>query len=181
MIKLSSIAGHFKTITAHRHAVIRHCFTQGFCAADCCTIYRNILLQNLFPVCVTTAAHAARTRRNAACSDTAAHGCTTREETATISNTGRIMTPSGRCVKPVKMPIVFVAEMFCDRVAASKIYQGKNYTDSHPLEYFQSGKKNRFIHPETSDLIESWLIMLKEKGEAETLRHIRLCVKNGRY
>ena len=89
--------------------------------------------------------------------------------------------PARRCVKPVKMPIVFVAEMFCDRVAASKIYQGKNYTDSHPLEYFQSGKKNRFIHPETSDLIESWLIMLKEKGEAETLRHIRLCVKNGRY
>ena len=71
---------------------------------------------------------------------------------------------------PVKMPIVFVAEMFCDRVAASKIYQGKSYTDSHPLEYFLRGKENRFIHPETSDLIESWLVMLKEKGEAETLR-----------
>lgn len=81
--------------------------------------------------------------------------------------------PKEKRVMPVKMPIVFVKEMFCDRVAASKIYQGENYTETHPIEYFRRGKKNRFIHPETSDLIESWLLMLSEKGEKETFRHIR--------
>ena len=81
--------------------------------------------------------------------------------------------PKTKRVEPVKMPIVFVKEMFCDRLAASKIYQGKNYTDSHPIEYFRRGRANRSIHPETSELLESWLVMLAEKGEKETFRHIR--------
>ena len=79
--------------------------------------------------------------------------------------------------KSVKMPIKYVKEMFCDRVAASKIYQGKNYNEAHPYEYFMRAKAKRFIHPETSDLLESWLLMLKEKGEAYTLRHIKGVVK----
>lgn len=72
------------------------------------------------------------------------------------------------------MPIKYVKEMFCDRVAASKIYQGENYTDSHPLEYFMSGKANRIlIHPETSDLLEGWLKTLAERGEEETFKIIK--------
>ena len=82
---------------------------------------------------------------------------------------------------PVKMPINFVAEMFCDRVAASKIYQGENYTDSYPYEYFKRGKATRVIHQETSDLLEEWLLMLKESGEEKTLRHIKECLKKGNY
>lgn len=74
---------------------------------------------------------------------------------------------------PVKMPLKYVKEMFCDRVAASKIYMKENYTDSSPLEYFLRAKKNRFINQETSDLTESLLVMLKEKGEKETFRYIR--------
>ncbi len=74
---------------------------------------------------------------------------------------------------PVKMPLKYVKEMFCDRVAASKIYMKENYTDASSLEYFLRAKKNRFINQETSDLIESLLVMLKEKGEKETFRYIR--------
>ncbi len=87
--------------------------------------------------------------------------------------------PATRTIQPVKMPVRYVAEMFCDRVGASKVYQGKNYTDSHPLEYFVRGKSTRFIHPETSALIESWLVMLKEKGEEYTLAYIKNFVKKG--
>ena len=71
------------------------------------------------------------------------------------------------------MPWRYVVEMFCDRVAASKIYQGKNYTDSHPIEYFLKSKETRFIHPDTSDEIEELLLMLKEKGEKETFKFIK--------
>ncbi len=80
-------------------------------------------------------------------------------------------------ITPIKMPIVFVKEMFCDRVAASKVYQGKNYTNEHPLAYFEGGKGRRKIHPETSALLESWLIMLRDKGEDETFRHIKSVTK----
>ncbi len=34
------------------------------------------------------------------------------------------------------MPEKYVVEMFCDRVAASKNYNGDKYTDSFPLEYY---------------------------------------------
>lgn len=81
--------------------------------------------------------------------------------------------PETKVISPVEMPLVFVKEMFCDRVAASKIYQMKNYSNSHPLEYFLKAKGRRVIHPATSDLLESWLVMLSEKGEKETFRHIK--------
>ena len=84
-------------------------------------------------------------------------------------------------MEPVKMPIRYVAEMFCDRVAASKIYRGKEYTDSHPLEYFLAGKSRRRIHPATSDLLEGWLRMLADEGEDATFAHVRQAVKKGDY
>ncbi len=74
---------------------------------------------------------------------------------------------------PVKMPAVFVAEMFCDRVAASKTYMGERYTDSSPLEYFLNAKGRRIIHPETSELIESWLRLLSTDGEKAAFSQIR--------
>ena len=80
-----------------------------------------------------------------------------------------------RMMSPVKMPLVFVKEMFCDRVAASKIYQGKNYSPAHPIEYFRRGKANRAIHPETAALLESWLIILAEEGETSAFRAIKNC------
>ena len=82
--------------------------------------------------------------------------------------------------QPVKMPVVFVAEMFCDRMAASKTYLKNNYTDSSPLQYFLKGKKRRIIHPETSDLLESWLTILAEQGEKAAFSEIRKAVKKSR-
>ncbi len=81
--------------------------------------------------------------------------------------------PVFRKISPVKMEYIYILEMFCDRVAASKVYQGKNYTDSHPIEYFMSGKPNRMIHQATSDAIESLLVMLSEKGEKYTFDYIK--------
>ena len=76
-------------------------------------------------------------------------------------------------MEPVKMPAKYLKEMFCDRVAASKNYQGKNYTEEHPLQYFENAKARIQIHPETGAELEKLLIMLKEKGEDETFRYLR--------
>ena len=74
---------------------------------------------------------------------------------------------------PVKMPLKYVKEMFCDRLAASKVYMKDKYTDSHPLEYFRAGKAKTTAHPETMAILESWLVMLAENGEEETFKYIR--------
>ena len=86
--------------------------------------------------------------------------------------------PPTKLVQPVKMPLRYVVEMFCDRVAASKIYQGEKYTDDAPLEYFLKAKQRRVIHPETSDLIEKLLRMLAEKGENATFAYIRNMIRS---
>jgi len=83
-------------------------------------------------------------------------------------------------VEPVEMPLRYVAEMFCDRVAASKIYNGSNYTDRHPLEYFLRGDKKRQIHPATSQLLEQWLQILFDHGEAAAFAAIRTALREAR-
>ncbi len=83
------------------------------------------------------------------------------------------VNPKTRRYEPVKMPIKYFKEMFCDRVAASKIYQGKNYTDAHPFNYFDRGNARLYLHPETAALLEKCLIMLRDKGEKETFRFVK--------
>ena len=57
--------------------------------------------------------------------------------------------PKTKKVEPVEMPYRYVAEMFCDRVAASKIYNGDSYKDTDGIEYFLRGKARRVIHSKT--------------------------------
>lgn len=78
-----------------------------------------------------------------------------------------------RNVEPVKMPVKYVKEMFCDRVAASKTYHKNEYTDSEPLKYYNLKKNHRDIHPETAALLSELLEMLSEKGEKETFAFMR--------
>ena len=57
--------------------------------------------------------------------------------------------------------------MFCDRVAASMIYQKEKYTDSSALEYYEKALKIFNVklgkeHPNTKD-IEKDVYNLKQK------------------
>ena len=72
-----------------------------------------------------------------------------------------------------KMPTNYVIEMFCDRVAASKIYNGSNYKDRDSLNYFGRVKGKHRMHENTEKLLEELLTMLSEKGEEETFAYIR--------
>ena len=75
----------------------------------------------------------------------------------------------------LKMPVKYVVEMFVDRIAASKTYQGENYMDSHPLEYYEKGaaRLGKMIHPETARLLHSLLRMLADEGKEKTFYYIR--------
>lgn len=71
------------------------------------------------------------------------------------------------------MPDRYIIEMFCDRVAASKIYNGKKYTDRDALDYFEKGKGHYVMHPHTYRMLYGLLKMLAVKGEDYTFRYIR--------
>ena len=74
---------------------------------------------------------------------------------------------------PIKMPIKYLKEMFADRVAASKIYQGKKYTEDYPLDYLLTHRGKEMLHPESFEKLKEWLTLLKDKGEKETCKIIR--------
>ena len=78
----------------------------------------------------------------------------------------------------VKMPLNYVLEMVCDRIAASKVYNGEGYTDATPWEYYQARAEAPRIHPETRALLEKLLQMLKDEGEFRTLGYMRWLMKH---
>ena len=72
-----------------------------------------------------------------------------------------------------KMPKKYVAEMFCDRVAASKTYRGSAYRDSDPYDYYMRSVGHYMIHPNTAALLLDMLTVLKDQGEDAAFRHIK--------
>ena len=71
------------------------------------------------------------------------------------------------------MPLRYVCEMVCDRVAASRIYMGDRYTDACPWEYYERSRDHYMLHPETRALLEELLLMVKEKGHKRTFAYMR--------
>ncbi|MBQ8057986.1 MAG: catalase [Ruminococcus sp.] len=180
---MSKALQHFKTITKHRHEVIKNCKKAG--------ILWQGLFHDLSKYSPTEFLQGAKYYQG-----TRSPNDKAREELgyskAWMHHMGRNKhhfeywrdySPKHKgFMKPVKMPLNYVVEMFCDRVAASKIYQGEKYTDSSAYDYFMAAKHRRvdMINEETSDTLEGLLFMLKEEGEEKTFSHIRKLIKEFR-
>jgi len=72
-----------------------------------------------------------------------------------------------------RIPERYVVECFCDRVAASKVYMGERYTQASPWEYYCRSQDHYLLHPETRELLERLLVMLRDEGEDAVYRYIR--------
>jgi len=82
----------------------------------------------------------------------------------------------GSILAGMRMPDRYVVEMFMDRIAASRNYQGSKYTDQSPLEYYKKGRAAELMHPAARALLERLLRMLAEKGQDVTFCYIRRVV-----
>lgn len=164
---------HFKTITGHRHKVISNCFKAGI-------IKRGLLhdLSKYSPVEFIAGARNYQGTRSPNDGEREKYGYSK----AWLHHKGRNRhhfeywtdyNLKKHRVEPVKMPLVFVIEMFCDRVAASKIYLGDSYTNKSPLEYYINRGDYKRLHPKTAALLGRLLVMLAKKGEKYTFAYIR--------
>lgn len=174
------IIKHFMTVSRHRHAVIRHCAKAGI-------LYRGLLhdLSKYSPVEFINGAKYWQGTRSPNSREREVKGYSE----AWLHHKGRNRhhfeywcdyNPVKKAVCPVKMPLIYVAEMFCDRVAACKIYRGKDYRDSDSLDYFQNSKGHLSIHPETGAFLEKLLKMLSENGEDETFAYLKNYLRNNK-
>lgn len=170
---LHNMRSHFCTITDHRHMVMRHCVKAGI-------PLRGLLhdLSKYMPSEFIPGVKYYQGTRSPNEGEREAYGFSY----AWMHHKGRNRhhfeywtdyDPKTRLMSPVKMPLKYVKEMFCDRVAASKIYNGENYTDSDALAYFMKAKGRRVIHHDTSALLEHLLRMLAAKGEEYTFDYVR--------
>jgi len=171
---------HFKTITRHRHAVIKHCFK--------CGIGFQGLFHDLSKYSFTEFIPGARYyqgTRSPIDKDRELHGYSL----AWMHHKGRNkhhfeywtdINPETKQYEPVEMPFNYVVEMFCDRVAACKIYKGADYTDADALNYFLKNKARDVMNPKTAELLEKLLRMVAEKGEEEAFRTIKELIKEYR-
>jgi hypothetical protein len=164
---------HFKTITLHRHKVIANCARAGI-------LWQGLRhdLSKYSPTEFIPGAKHYQGTRSPNERERELYG----SSKAWMHHKGRNRhhyeywndyNPKSKQIENVEMPVRFVVEMFCDRVAASKIYNGDKYTDSDPYNYFLRVKGKNRMHPNTEALLEKLLVMLKDKGEKETFAYIR--------
>lgn len=73
----------------------------------------------------------------------------------------------------VEMPVKYVAEMFCDRLAASHVYRDTEFQNEDPWKFFQRSKAHSILHNSTAALLESMLVKLKDEGEDAAFAYIR--------
>lgn len=164
---------HFITVSKHKNKVMIHCFKCGI-------FFRGLLhdLSKFSPSEFILGAKYYEGTRSPNEKERELFGFST----AWMHHKGRNLhhfeywtdlNPKTKRYEPVPMPRKYLIEMFCDRVAASKIYMGKNYTDSSPLEYFLRGNARQRMHSHTADELEFLLTMLKDQGEDKTFKYIK--------
>ena len=165
---------HLRTINHHKLLVMKHCFRVG--------LYRQGLLHDLSkysPVEFSAGAKYYQGDRSPNEIERKERGYSA----AWLHHKGRNKhhleywidydPGPGYRMTGMEMPVNYVAEMFCDRVAASKTYRGKAYRDGDPLDYYLASRDHYLIHPNTRALLERLLGMLAEEGEDRTFAYIR--------
>ena len=168
---IAKFFGHLSTITRHRHLVIAHCAKAG------------VLVQGLFH---DLSKYGPTEFFQGVRYYSGVHSPTEDERRengyslAWMHHKGRNRhhweywtdySITERRYVPMPMPRRYLAEMLCDRVAASKIYKGNAYTDAAPLEYLLAGKD--IMHPDTKETLVRFLTQLRDEGEDAMFASIR--------
>ena len=164
---------HFITITKHRHKVIAHTFRCGIGLQGLCHD-----LSKYSPTEFIPGARYYTGNRSPNEGERAEYGYSA----AWLHHKGRNrhhyeywydIDPQKKIYVPVEMPVRYLKEMFCDRVAASKIYHKNDYDNSYPYNYFIKSNAKNLMHERTAATLEKWLIMLRDEGEKKTFAYIK--------
>ena len=168
---------HFKTITHHRHLVRKYCFAVG--------LYWRGLTHDLSKYSPTEFWRGAKYYQGSF--------SPTQQERREQGYSLAWMHHKGRNrhhweywtdysierggYAPMPMPRRYLAEMLCDRIAASKIYKGKAYDNGAPLAYLMHGKLRDSMHPDTRAALERFLTLLRDEGEDVMFAALRAWVR----
>jgi len=165
--------GHLKTVNKHRSTVRKLCFKFG--------LYRQGLTHDLSkfsPVEFINGVKFFTGKESPHIGERKAYGYSKawlnhksrNKHHAEYWNDISLETGSHR---PIDMPKKYLVEMFCDRVAASMIYEKEKYTDESPLRYFLSHRDENQFSENTAKDLELLLTTLAYNGLDYTVDYIR--------
>jgi hypothetical protein len=170
-MKIVSLWNHLKVINTHKYHVTKLCFR--------CGLYRQGLLHDLSKysfVELRTGAKYYHGKR----SPNSVERATIGYSTAWLHHKGRNkhhweywVDFGAEGTYAIKMPICYVVEMFCDRVAATKTYLKEDYTDNSPLEYYHRTRFYYMIEETTDNAILDMLEHLSLHGLDKTILYIK--------
>ena len=173
---LHNFNGHLHTVNAHRRLVRKYCFKLG--------IYRQGLMHDLSKYSPSEFIPGVKYYQDGHRSPNNAQREDEGVSKAWLHHKGRNkhhfeywidydVDGSRTVLAGMKMPVKYVVEMFCDRIASSRIYNKEKYKDSDPLDYYIKGLGHYIMHPETDALLHKLLQMLADKGEEYTFEYIK--------
>ena len=145
-----NIKGHFETITRHKLLVMKYCFACGLYEQGLAHDLSKYSPTEFIPGCIY---YQGRNKHHL-------------EYWIDYSTTKAGLTG-------MKIPLRYVCEMVCDRVAASQIYLGDRYTDASPWEYYERSRDHYLLHPETRALLEKLLQMVRDLGQERTFAYMK--------
>lgn len=170
---------HFCTITRHRHRVMGYCFRVGLIRQGLCHD-----LSKYSPEEFWQGAKYYQGNRSPNAGAREALGYST----AWMHHKGRNKhhyeywtdVPPGKTVyEPVPMPTKYLIESVLDRIAASRVYRGKEYRDGDALAYLRRSKEGGMMHEQTYAQLEFLLSLLEQRGETALFRFLRHIVRKG--
>lgn len=174
---MNKFFGHLKTILKHRRLVRKFCFK--------CGLYRQGLAHDLSKFSPTEFITGVK-YFTGKCSPNEPERSEKGYSAAWLHHKGRnrhhweywFDIKKGEGYKPIEMPLNYAAEMCCDRIAACRVYHGKDYKQGDALEYYlKGGIAAKSMHPNTAKKLTEWLESVRDKGEEETFRQIKKEVK----
>lgn len=176
-----NVVCHFMTITRHKMMVMRNCFKVG--------LYKQGLLHDLSKYSFTEFRTGVRYYQgdrspNAAEKDVLGYSA------AWLHHKGRnkhhfeywidFAPNKEEGLIGNRMPLQYVVEMVMDRIAASKVYMGRSYTNAAAWEYYSRGRDYLVMHSKTRMLLEKLLLMLRDEGEEKTFSYMRRLLSEDR-
>ena len=168
-----NIKGHFETITRHKLLVMKYCFACGLYEQGLAHDLSKYSPTEFIPGCIYYQGdHSPNEAERLARGYSSAwlhHKGRNKHHLEywidySINKTG---------LDGMKMPLRYVCEMVCDRVAASQIYLGDKYTDASPWEYYERSKTHYLLHPETRALLEELQKMVRALGHDRANEHMK--------
>ena len=168
-----NIKGHFETITRHKLLVMKYCFACGLYEQGLAHDLSKYSPTEFIPGCIYYQGDHSPNE-----AEREAKGYTS----AWLHHKGRnkhhleywidySTTKTG--LTGMKIPLRYVCEMVCDRVAASQIYLGDKYTDAAAWNYYEHSKDHYLLHPETRALLEKLLKMVRDIGQERTFAYMK--------